>query len=142
MGILEMWFHSIPLLKVSAIYLAVLLPTFLILRKTKPFFWWIYSFLTIELLVINGIFYWLLFESGFEKGWEKFLELIFFGAPIAVFLFLVFPLLSKNYIINKEKKLRFIIISYLFSFISIYLIGFGLYYLIALSINAWFEYFN
>lgn len=137
----DMWFHGWPLLKISGIYLIFLLPTFLILKKVKPSFWWMYLFLTIELLLINGVFYWLLFGRGFEEGWEKFLELIFFGAPISAILFLILPIFLKKYTLE-NKKIKSIAISYLISSFCIYLIGFGLYQLIALSINAWFEYFS
>lgn len=132
---------TIPVVFVSLCYLAVIVPTYFFLKKVRPSFWWIVLLIGAEITLINVLFFLLIFN--FVHDFFN-LKLLYYGFFVSSAIFLVLPVLAKGYIAkNQSKKVwQQILLAYLFLIIVLSVPVIGFYYLISLSINAWFQYLN
>ncbi len=115
-----------PIVTVSIIYFAILFPTYLILKKYKPSYWWMMTLSITEIFLVNGMLYYLMIRSGYGYAYIDMFMFSFFATLI---FFIFIPLMSKKFL--KDKVRLSLIMSYVILFIIQISYGIFLAYLIA-----------
>ena len=126
-----------PAILVGTVYLAVLLPTYLLLKKYKPTYWWMVLGLFGSNVFINLIIFCSIFIT---KGNLISISFFIFGSLISFILYVSLPLLLISF--RKKDKLRSAFFAYVFSGFGFLLVWGEIYYLMALSMQAWIGFFN
>lgn len=128
-------------LAAAVTYFLVIFPTFLVLRKKEKGFWWVVILISLELALINILFF--LSIKYFIHEYFN-LKLLYYGYFVSLIIYLTIPILSNRYIKEQktEKSWKRLLLAYIVTIAASFIPLIGFYYLISLSINAWFKYFN
>ena len=129
---------SYPIILVAAVYLAVLLPTYFLLKKYKPSYWWMVLMTMAELIFINTFCLFVLYK---DFSSDLFFNFLFLGTGISVLLSMIIPIIFINYQ-TKKKRIRSVVLAFVLTILFVFLHACVWYHLISLSTQAWSKYFN